>query len=290
MMDNMNKPLILYHKDCPDGFSGCWAAWKFFGGSAEYLGLEHQMPVPSVLKRRDLYFIDFCYPLAVMKKVQKIAKSITILDHHESQEEAIKRASVYVYQTHHSGCVIAWNYFFPKKSVPKLLLTVEDSDLFLCKRPYTRELSAFLWLHDFNFQTWSKLAKEFEQKKTYASYVRQGKTLLAGKDKAIEKMVSRNAEEVIFEGYRVIAINTSLYYSEAGNKIYKQWSSPFAISWYYRAWKIHVSLRSDCGVDVSKIAVKYGGGGHPGAAGFSFEFKGVLPWKPAASRKILIKS
>ena len=33
----------------------------------------------------------------------------------------------------------------------------------------------------------------------------------------------------------------------------------------------HVSLRSDSGVDVAKIAAQFGGGGHAGAAGFSIE-------------------
>lgn len=288
-MDDMNKPLILYHKGCFDGFSGAWAAWKFFGEKAEYLGLEHQTPAPVSFEGRDLYFIDFCYPVSVMKKIKKVAKSITVLDHHESQQEAIRLASTYVYETNHSGCVIAWRYFFPKKPIPKLLLTVEDSDLFLLKRPFTREISAFLGLYDLDFSVWSKLAVGCEQKKKYAEYIQQGKTLLAGKDKAIEKMILKNSEEVILDGHRVVAVNTALYYSEAGNKIYKRWPDvPFAITWYYRGGKINVSLRSNCSVDVSKIAVKYGGGGHPGAAGFSFLFRGKFPWKPVASPKILI--
>ncbi len=286
----MQKPLVLYHKSCPDGFGGAWAAWKFFGEKAEYLGLEHQTPSPVSFEGRELYFIDFCYPVSVMKKIKKVAKSITILDHHESQQEAIKLASTYVYETDHSGCVIAWKYFFPKKPVPQLLLAVEDSDLFLFKRAFTKEISAFLGLYDLDFFVWSKLAAGCEQKKKYISYIQQGKTLLAGKNKEIEKMILRNAEEIVLDGYRVIVVNASMYYSEAGNKIYKQWPDvPFAVVWYHRGGKIHVSLRSDCSIDVSKIALKYGGGGHPGAAGFSFPFRGKFPWKPVASPKILIK-
>ena len=161
--------------------------------------------------------------------------------------------------------------------------------IFLLKRPYTREISAFLGLFDLNFSVWSKLVAGCEQKKKRASYIKQGKTLLSGKNRAIEKTVLLNAEEVMFDGHRVIAINTSIFYSEAGNNIYKRWTkAPFAISWYYRGGNIHVSLRSNCVVDVSKIAVKYGGGGHPGAAGFTFPFHGTFPWKSVASPKILL--
>lgn len=288
MVYDMQKPLVLYHKNCPDGFSGAWAAWKFFGEKAEYFGLEHQTSTPISFEGRELYFIDFCYPLEVMRKIKKIAKSITILDHHESQQEAIRLASTYVYETNHSGCVIAWRYFFPKKPIPILLLAVEDFDLFLFKRRYTKEISAFLGLYDFDFTVWSTLVTGCEQKKRRALYIRQGTTLLTGKDKAIEKVVLRNAEEVLFEGYRVIAVNVSMYYSEAGNMIYSRWpKSPFAISWYYRQGKVHVSLRSNCSIDVSKIAVKHGGGGHPGAAGFSIPFPGKLPWKSVVLKKIL---
>jgi len=34
------------------------------------------------------------------------------------------------------------------------------------------------------------------------------------------------------------------------------------------AWKYSLYAAPDSGIDVSKIAVKYGGGGHVGAAGF----------------------
>ena len=42
---------------------------------------------------------------------------------------------------------------------------------------------------------------------------------------------------------------------------------------------ITVSLRSDGSVDVSKLAKKYGGGGHKAAAGFSFKVGRKAPWK-----------
>jgi len=42
-----------------------------------------------------------------------------------------------------------------------------------------------------------------------------------------------------------------------------------------------VTLYSDS-VDVSEIATKFGGGGHPGAAGFSFE-RSVTPFPPGAN-------
>jgi nanoRNase/pAp phosphatase (c-di-AMP/oligoRNAs hydrolase) len=41
---------------------------------------------------------------------------------------------------------------------------------------------------------------------------------------------------------------------------------------------IRVSLRSEDGFDVSAIARKYGGNGHPGAAAFLIPAGAPLPW------------
>ncbi|HEY4504593.1 MAG TPA: DHHA1 domain-containing protein [Candidatus Paceibacterota bacterium] len=40
-----------------------------------------------------------------------------------------------------------------------------------------------------------------------------------------------------------------------------------------------ISLRGNGTVDLSKLAMKYGGGGHPNAAGFTLSFEANLPFK-----------
>ena len=50
---------------------------------------------------------------------------------------------------------------------------------------------------------------------------------------------------------------------------------PFAIGWFYKAANdtFVYSLRSrEGGVDVSKVAEEFGGGGHARAAGFSLDY------------------
>ncbi|KKT22880.1 MAG: Phosphoesterase, DHHA1 [Parcubacteria group bacterium GW2011_GWB1_43_8b] len=51
------------------------------------------------------------------------------------------------------------------------------------------------------------------------------------------------------------------------------------IVWYKENDGIHVSLRAQGKVDVSKIAVKYGGGGHKNASGFAWPENKKFPWK-----------
>ena len=77
-----------------------------------------------------------------------------------------------------------------------------------------------------------------------------------------------HAVVVMLDNYRIMAANTSLVHGEVASKLAE--TNPFGLSWYKREdGKIVHSLRSKSdGVDVSAIAYKHGGGGHPHAAGF----------------------
>ena len=132
----MNKKIaVLYHKGCTDGFGAAWAAWKKFGARAEYLGVERGQPSPKRLKGKDVYMLDFTYPLDITKKLLGVVKSLTIIDHHISVEKSTKLAHKYVYNLNHSGAGLAWNYFHPGKKVPLLLRYVEDVDIWRLKLP-----------------------------------------------------------------------------------------------------------------------------------------------------------
>lgn len=88
-----------------------------------------------------------------------------------------------------------------------------------------------------------------------------------------------NAQKVKFEGYAVYALNAPPFFaSELGHALAKK-LPPIAIVWRQEKRKIKVSLRSNGKVDVSKIAKRYGGGGHKAAAGFAFEAERKFPWK-----------
>jgi len=276
------KPLILFHgKRCPDGFGAAFAAWRKFGAKAEYRPLEHNEPPPLDLVNREVYFLDYCYPVPLMKELCQKNPHITVLDHHVSQKEAILLAPRHVYSKTHSGAVLAWNFFHPTKKIPKLLSVIEDMDLFTLKLPGTREYSesfTTMGLLPFSFKKWDAVAKAFEKVAYRKKYYHLGKELLKYKEQKLQNLLTF-AERVEFEGYRLYAVNTPIYYSEIANLLCHTFKVPFGISWYYRDGRIHVSLRSLGKVDVSKIALKYGSGGHARAAGFSVPLVGILPWK-----------
>ena len=69
-----------------------------------------------------------------------------------------------------------------------------------------------------------------------------------------------------------------MFVSEIGSELVKK-LPPIGIIWSQRKDKIVVSLRSNGKVDVSKLAKKFGGGGHKASAAFRLDLNQKLPWK-----------
>ena len=278
MKKKSKKIAVLYHGFCPDGFGGAYAAWKKFGKKAEYIPVSHQSLPPTGLENRGIYIIDFSYPKDILKELENKTKSLVVMDHHISAEEAVISVKNNIFDLNHSGSVLAWKYFHPDSSVPKLLLYVEDTDLWKFKLPYSKEIMNVITRENFDFNEWDKLAGELENEKTFQSAARKGKILLDGWNSVV-KVLANMAEEVEFEGYRVMAVNApSIFKSEVGHLLAEK-HPPFAIIWYYQRGHFNFSLRSAGTADVSAIAKKYGGGGNKAAAGFKMNLNIPFPFK-----------
>jgi nanoRNase/pAp phosphatase (c-di-AMP/oligoRNAs hydrolase) len=272
----MKKIVILYHNYCPDGFGAAWAAWKKFGVRAEYIGVNHGELPPAGITGKEVYTLDFCYKGAVFDELLKKTKRLIVLDHHITQKSAIVRAHDYRFEMNHSGSVIAWNYFHPQEKVPKVLKHVEDEDLWKFKLPHTHEVGAVLASYPFDFKVRDTFIREFENAKKRQGYLKEGGAILRYQ-RRIMRANAETASLVEFAGHRVLAANSFAQTSEIGNILAKQ-QPPFGIVWSERDGRIIVSLRAIKNFDVSKIAVRFGGGGHKAAAGFSFPVEKKFPW------------
>ena len=54
----MQKPLVLYHANCPDGFCCAWIARKKFGPELDLVPAQYGDDPPNVVGR-DVYILDF---------------------------------------------------------------------------------------------------------------------------------------------------------------------------------------------------------------------------------------
>lgn len=273
----MKNIVVLYHANCSDGFSAAWAAWKKFKNRASYVPIEPSPPPPKGLKGKEVYLVDVSYPKVVLQKLLETNESLVVIDHHLSNQKDIKVVPQHTFNLKNSAAVLSWKYFHPKKPVPKLLRYVEDRDIWKFKLPSTKEINSRLDLEKLTFTRWTRLAKLLEVATTRKKYAQEGKIILRYNRMLTDQLVSR-ANDVIFESFKTKAVNSPVLRSEIGNVLSKKFG-PVGIVWRESKGKIRVSLRSNGKVDVSKLAAKYGGGGHKAAAAFTLNLNSKLPWK-----------
>lgn len=274
----MKKILVVYHKDCPDGFGAAWAAWKKFGARAEYVPVEPRVLPRYPIRHGTVYVLDNSLRKSDVQKLVAAKNSVVVIDHHKSSEADVQASPEYVFDLKHSGATLAWAYFHPHKKVPLFLRYTEAIDLWKFDRKIL-ETTAYLFMHEYTFPRWSAFAKNMENKTKRAAYRNLGKVVLAREDAMVKKTIKK-AEQVLFAGHKVLAVNASLKdLSSALGFALRKKKPPMSIVWYKEGSVLNVSLRGDGSVDVSKIAAKFGGGGHPNAAGFELPWTGKFPWK-----------
>ena len=278
MTPHEKQTVVLYHADCPDGFGGAYAAWKRFGDAAEYIPVKHNRPAPELGTGRDIYFIDFCYPADVMATIAAAAKSFTVLDHHKGMKDVVESFPNYVYDEKRSGATIAWHYFHPGAPVPLLLRYVQAGDLYTFDMPDSRAALSYLYTHSFHFEEWDRLAKEFEDSAARANLLERGAIYYEYYSLQIKQIAAR-AELVMFEGYETYLGGTSSQFiSDVGHELCQR-KGPIALIAGVAHDGIRVSIRGDGSVDVSELARRHGGNGHPNASAFFVPWGEPLPWK-----------
>lgn len=276
----MERTIVIYHGNCPDGFGGAYAAWKKFGDTAEYWPMNYGTTAEN-LEGADVYFIDFCYDQARMDAVKAVAGRLTVLDHHEGVEEVSSSMPNFVYDKNRSGATIAWTYFLPETPVPYLLTIIEDDDLFRFKNPDTKAVMAYISVTPFSFEGWDTLSLTLDTKEESETFLTKLRTYREYFDLLVEQSVTR-AKLVSFEGYEVYAGQThpnKPMVSAFGNALARK-KGPMGLVLQIRSEGIAVSLRGDGTIDLTKIAQKYGGNGHPDSAAFVVPWGDPFPWTP----------
>lgn len=293
------KPLVIYHANCADGFTAAWAVRQAI--DADFHPGVYGEPPPE-LSGRDLVLVDFCYPPAVMQALQWKARSILVLDHHQSaekdmpandrtgqdqltvcridtasftwakfqgwvgqdQNEGIHKAIIYaLFDMNRSGAGIAWDFFHPGIARPALIDHVEDRDLWRFKLHGTREIQAALFSHPYSFEVWDQLM----QAPVFELY-QQGLSIERKHHKDVAELVAVAKRRMVIGHYSVPVASLPYTLASDAGALMAQGES-FAACYYDTADTRVFSLRStEEGIDVSEVAKLYGGGGHVRAAGF----------------------
>lgn len=278
----MSRPLVLYHANCADGFCAAWVAHRKLGNEADYLPVQYGQEPPGAAFDRDrpLYILDFSYSRDVLFKIAAMRhEEVVVLDHHKTAAAALDGLEIELashncgnaltawFDMDKSGGRLAWEYFFPDEPVPWLVDYTEDRDMWRWKLDLSKEISAFISSHPFDFRLWDNWSQAGPVCGRWDTFVDQGSAILRYKDQVVRSAVE-NATEIELAGHKVKAVNSTVLFSEIAGELAKGY--PFGAVYFIRAdGKKQWSLRSrESGVDVSEVAKRFGGGGHRNAAGF----------------------
>lgn len=283
-ISSAKSPLVIYHGSCRDGFAAAWVANRYFSRlctAVEFLAGYYGVPAPDVTGR-DVFILDFSYPLATMQKIQDTAKSLVVLDHHATAKDALKELessdrSFVCFDMARSGAGMAWDYFeaitCTGKSRPRswLINYVEDRDLWRKALPDSDLINAYIGVLPFDFSVWDE-----EHRLGFRSEVVDLGRAVSRKISQYIAEVSKNAIATRFDQWVVPLVNApKCDISELLGSLlevpYQAGTEPpkFVMGWQQRHdSRFEYSFRSKGDFDVSALARRYGGGGHKNAAGF----------------------
>lgn len=272
--------VVIYHDNCPDGFTAAWAAHKVFKDNALYLPANYgQQPHLDVCRGMQVYLVDFTYPRVVLDQIAVVATSVHVYDHHKTAEADLKdwKGGHVVFDMKRSGAGITWDELCQSVRC-NLINYVEDRDLWLWKVAWSREVNEYLFSLDRTFEHWDLAFHNLDSDFHLEKIVEIGRTLLRTKRVRVAK-VCENVRHLLFQGQvvKIPVVNTAWDFSEIGEHLCEQFPYAPCAGYYFdrkdlRQW----GFRSRGVFDVSVLCKQFGGGGHKAAAGFTSEI-GWLP-------------
>lgn len=270
----MSQPIVIYHANCPDGFTAAWIARKALGPDCEFVPAHYGTEPPDCTGRA-VYILDFSYKRPVMLQIASQTKEFVVLDHHKTAQaeldgfadECISLYGIYPpfikFDMSKSGAMLAWEHFIATQP-PWLVKYVQDRDLWRWELPSSREVNAALASYERTWEQWDQFEAEDW---ALPQLITEGVAIERFKNRQIDDSC-RNATEIELAGHKILAVNSTVNFSEVAGKLAED--RPFGAAWFYRQdGRKQWSLRSrDGGIDVSEVAKQFGGGGHRNAAGF----------------------
>jgi oligoribonuclease NrnB/cAMP/cGMP phosphodiesterase (DHH superfamily) len=278
---NDPSPLVIYHGKCPDGFAAALAAWLYYDGKAEFVGLDHGdvrsvADLPAVAGRA-VYILDFSFSEHILRAVEEQAAKLVMLDHHLSAAEKLTgfrcRCGVVHFDMKQSGARMAWHFFYPDKPVPDMVRWVEDRDIWVWQFPESVGFLAALDMEPFDFARWQTIASFDPQQ--MSAYIARGQAMDEKFAKLAEQLTD-NARPLVFNGVEGLMVNApSAFHSLVGDILSKK-SGTYALMWTVDAkGVVKCGLRSRSGFNCIDLAASMGGGGHAQACGFKMPVTGL---------------
>ena len=213
--------------------------------------------------------------------------SLYVIDHHKSNAKELKQAGIKgIYgENTKAACELTWGWFYKNKEVPRFVKLLSDYDNWNNEdKTYWEEdvlpfqMGMRMKLTDPNIldakRLWNMLFNiynMFELSDFLSKTTTEGKLIIEYENKINADNIKENSFEIEFDGLKFIVCNGG----RGSNLFDSIWDkNKYDAMMTFRCCKNKywaVSMYTTKDIDLSKIAVKYGGGGHAGACGFQIK-------------------
>ena len=271
--------LCIYHIADHDG-KGSAAIVKNRFPEAELLGLNHDMEIPyeEIEKHDKIVICDFALPVKYMLELNKKI-DFTWIDHHISvikEYDELMATGDYepikgIRKVGTAALILTWQYFYPEKELPEGIRLLGLNDIYDLRDRRVRPFEYAMQTNGVNRPTdkvWSQLINSEVDIK---SWVEKGSAILSWVRHRNYRLVRGMAFESEYQGLKCICANMAQGQSEFFDSLDNIKSYDFMFIFFMNkknSWNLTFYTTKD-NVDVSKIAMQFGGGGHAKAAGAS---------------------
>ncbi len=267
---------IFFHNDLDGKAAGAIAyrASKDLDKSSKIELIEvdykNEIKIKEINLCEKIIIVDFSFKPEIMEKVLLLTNNVIWIDHHGTAFEYKYSLTLSgIRDKEFSGCELAWKYFYGGKVMPRAVELIGDRDKWAWKfKEDTAYFNVGLKLYDHQPQDsiWDRLFGLPTRLIEVPNIIKKGELCLKFRDNFCEDYCKSYGFKTEFEGYKCFALGLYMFGSEAFGDRMKKYDICLSFAYLGDSWT--VGLYSDGkGIDVGKIAQKYGGGGHKGASG-----------------------
>ena len=240
------------------------------------------LPVENFVDGEQVFLVDFSFTEPTKHYLDKLIEKgckVIHIDHHTSTMNLYEAHPEYkvldgVRSTEHSGAALTWMYFTGNKDIsacPVFVQYVSDFDCWHFKLQETEDFKFGMETLEYGpmDEIWKTFIKEHYSTppETLHHVIESGKVSKSYFDNINKQYCKDFAYETEIEGNKCIVLNKK----DGGSLVFGDLITnyPMAMVWAFDGTNYQYSIYStDNGIECDKIAEKYGGGGHKGAAGF----------------------
>ena len=274
----------FYHNDIDGKCAGSIVARKTGNyNSSDYIMYDYTIPLnfDFIEEGETVYFVDLSFSMNTVDKLKELIEvkkcDLIWCDHHQSSMEVIKNNPEFatikgIRKNGISGAALTYMYLYECEydEIPTFIKLVSDFDCWLFKMEHTLEFKYALETidHDALDIIWNKLMRDDAKilKSLLCQMFEDGKIISKYVKKEYEEYCKKYAYESCIDNYKCLVVNRSCNSMIFGKFIEEY---PIVSIWVFDGEKYKYSIYSDKpDVDCSKIAERYGGGGHKRASGF----------------------